>query len=105
MERVNPKPIKDIADLAFDVNELRTKSKSFSRKIIGLGFDYQNKISGKPSNDYFYEIRDSISYRLSSCEYLFHLLNKHQVQDESDLTQNLSRQQVPGATQIFGLEM
>jgi hypothetical protein len=102
MERVNHKPIKDIADLAFEMNELQTKSKSFSRKIIGLGFDYQNKISGKPANDFFYEIRDSVSYRLSSCEYLFHLLNEHQVQDESDLTQNLSRQQRPGVTQIFG---
>lgn len=105
MDRVKPKPIKDITNLDFEVNELQTKSKSFSRKIIGLGFDYQNKISGKPSNDYFYDIRDSISYRLSSCQYLFHLLNKHQINDESDLTQNLSRQQGPGVTQIFGLGM
>jgi hypothetical protein len=102
MERLTPKLIKDITDIASNLNELRAKSRSFSRKIIGLGFDYQNKISGKVSNDFFYEIRDSISYRLSSCEYLFHLLNKHQGQDESDLTQSLSSQHGPGVFQIFG---
>jgi len=72
---MDPKNVKDIEDLAAELDELRRLSNSFNLKFIGLGLEYQNKISGKSSNNYFAEIRSSLSHRLLSCEYLFNLLN------------------------------
>jgi len=69
--------------------------------MTGLGLDYLSKITGNPANKSFSEMGESISYRLQSCQYLFYLLNKNQLIDETDLAKTLGKQ--PQAANVFEL--
>jgi hypothetical protein len=63
-------------DLSQTVKDIDNKSRLIREKLISLGFDYTNKISGKTGNHRFYSIRDSILLRIDSVLFHYNLMNK-----------------------------
>src|SRR3972149_441781 len=76
-------PTLDITDAPAKLEQFRAQQSAIVDGLVQLGLEYINKISGKfiaPQNDTYFQLRDSISFRLNAM--LFHLALLLFVQDE-----------------------
>lgn len=70
-------PFLDIQDKEKSFDHIRTEINFISNRMVGLGLEYINKVSGQfksTNNDHFFRLRNSIQYRLGAILFHFTLL-------------------------------
>lgn len=72
MKEYIPKQFENRDQVLIEIDSL---NRIIHSKLLTIGNDYSNKITGKITNDRYYQIRDSITLRIESIVFHYNLLN------------------------------
>ena len=84
-------PKLDITDVNFSLGEISKEINYISSRMIGLGIEFVNKMSGgfiSEKNDRFFKLRNNIQFRLSSILFHFSLLVGNHIKSQERISAN-----------------